>query len=198
MLAYSPPVVPRSSVVNYAGPQVLDQSERKKIGPKHFVMLTVSSEELARVRNERRRVELNRPSFLLAQLPQIGSRGDIQPCEKAHRSPVNSRCLWTDRFSLSPRADIALSIGLMKDGHRCTIVTHDEFKPWIECEPPPFFRSKHGSRFADPCLFFVDASLRHPTSTDGRRSGGSQFVFFARVDLSSPLDIELISCLFRS
>lgn len=22
---------------------------------------------------------------------------------------------------------------LKKDGHRCTIVTHDEFKPWIEC-----------------------------------------------------------------
>ncbi|CED84947.1 UDP-glucuronosyl and UDP-glucosyl transferase [Phaffia rhodozyma] len=37
----------------------------------------------------------------------IGSRGDIQPY-------------------------IALSLGLMKHGHRCTIVTHDEFKEWIE------------------------------------------------------------------
>lgn len=181
MLAYSPPVVPRSSVVNYAGPQVLDQSERKKIGPKHFVMLTVSSEELARVRNERRRVELNRPSFLLAQLPQIGSRGDIQPCEKAHRSPVNSRCLWTDRFSLSPRADIALSIGLMKDGHRCTIVTHDEFKPWIECEPPPFFHSKPVSRFADPC----SSSSMPAFGIQHRQTGGDPEA------LSSSFSLEL-------
>jgi sterol 3beta-glucosyltransferase len=37
----------------------------------------------------------------------IGSRGDIQPY-------------------------IALSLGLMQDGHQCVIVTHDEFKTWVE------------------------------------------------------------------
>jgi sterol 3beta-glucosyltransferase len=37
----------------------------------------------------------------------IGSRGDVQPY-------------------------IALGLGLLKDGHRVTIVTHEEYKPWIE------------------------------------------------------------------
>lgn len=37
----------------------------------------------------------------------IGTRGDVQPY-------------------------IALCKGLMKDGHRCRIATHDEFKDWIE------------------------------------------------------------------
>ncbi|PPQ68336.1 hypothetical protein CVT24_004817 [Panaeolus cyanescens] len=37
----------------------------------------------------------------------IGSRGDVQPY-------------------------IALGLGLMKEGHRVTIVTHEEYKPWIE------------------------------------------------------------------
>lgn len=37
----------------------------------------------------------------------IGTRGDVQPY-------------------------IALCKGLMKEGHRCRIATHDEFKDWIE------------------------------------------------------------------
>ncbi len=37
----------------------------------------------------------------------IGSRGDVQPY-------------------------IALGRGLMKEGHRVTIVTHEEYKEWIE------------------------------------------------------------------
>jgi sterol 3beta-glucosyltransferase len=37
----------------------------------------------------------------------IGSRGDVQPY-------------------------IALAVGLMKEGHRVTIVTHEEYKAWIE------------------------------------------------------------------
>ncbi|KAL1413559.1 hypothetical protein Q8F55_001333 [Vanrija albida] len=37
----------------------------------------------------------------------IGSRGDVQPY-------------------------IALGLRLMKDGHKCVIITHDEFKDWIE------------------------------------------------------------------
>ncbi|KAF7291557.1 Glycosyltransferase family 1 protein [Mycena chlorophos] len=37
----------------------------------------------------------------------IGSRGDVQPY-------------------------IALGLGLMKEGHTVTIVTHDEYKPWVE------------------------------------------------------------------
>lgn len=41
----------------------------------------------------------------------IGSRGDVQPY-------------------------IALAKGLMKDGHRCRIATHGEFKAWIEAVRP--------------------------------------------------------------
>lgn len=37
----------------------------------------------------------------------IGSRGDVQPY-------------------------IALGLGLKEEGHRVTIVTHAEYKPWIE------------------------------------------------------------------
>jgi hypothetical protein len=77
MRAYSSSVVLRLSVVNYAGPQVLDQSERKKIGPKHFVMLTVSSDELARVGDGKRRVELTRlsllPQFLRSEAEEISN-----------------------------------------------------------------------------------------------------------------------------
>lgn len=43
----------------------------------------------------------------------IGSRGDVQPY-------------------------IALAKGLMKDGHRCRIATHGEFKVWIEAVRSPF------------------------------------------------------------
>lgn len=37
----------------------------------------------------------------------IGSRGDVQPY-------------------------IALCIGLMKDGHRCRIASHPEYRDWVE------------------------------------------------------------------
>lgn len=57
---------------------------------------------------------INLPREILASRPSlhfmcltIGSRGDVQPY-------------------------IALGLGLKKEGHRVTIVTHDEYKPWIE------------------------------------------------------------------
>ncbi|KAF7299097.1 Glycosyltransferase family 1 protein [Mycena indigotica] len=57
---------------------------------------------------------INIPSQLLVKSEKkhfvcltIGSRGDVQPY-------------------------IALGLGLMKEGHEVTIVTHDEYKPWVE------------------------------------------------------------------
>lgn len=57
---------------------------------------------------------INLPNELLTRLPPmhfvcltIGSRGDVQPY-------------------------IALGLGLKKEGHRVTIVTHEEYKEWIE------------------------------------------------------------------
>ncbi|KAJ7095901.1 glycosyltransferase family 1 protein [Mycena belliarum] len=50
----------------------------------------------------------------------IGSRGDVQPY-------------------------IALGLGLMKEGHSVTIVTHEEYKPWIES-----FGIKHKQAGGDP------------------------------------------------
>ncbi|KAJ7670244.1 hypothetical protein B0H17DRAFT_948984 [Mycena rosella] len=50
----------------------------------------------------------------------IGSRGDVQPY-------------------------IALGLGLMKEGHTVTIVTHEEYKPWIES-----FGIKHKQAGGDP------------------------------------------------
>ncbi|KAJ7109698.1 glycosyltransferase family 1 protein [Mycena crocata] len=50
----------------------------------------------------------------------IGSRGDVQPY-------------------------IALGLGLMKEGHQVTIVTHEEYKPWIES-----FGIKHKQAGGDP------------------------------------------------
>jgi hypothetical protein len=62
----------------------------------------------------------------------IGTRGDVQPY-------------------------IALCKGLMKEGHRCRIATHDEFKGWIE---------EHGIEFrtvgGDPgelMVWFVECGL---------------------------------------
>ncbi|KAJ7175819.1 glycosyltransferase family 1 protein [Mycena filopes] len=50
----------------------------------------------------------------------IGSRGDVQPY-------------------------IALGLGLMKEGHTVTIVTHEEYKPWVES-----FGIKHKQAGGDP------------------------------------------------
>lgn len=57
---------------------------------------------------------INLPREVLRPMPPlhfvcltIGSRGDVQPY-------------------------IALGIGLQKEGHRVTIVTHEEYKEWIE------------------------------------------------------------------
>lgn len=57
---------------------------------------------------------INVPSHTLHQMPSlhfvcltIGSRGDVQPY-------------------------IALALGLQKEGHRVTIVTHEEYKEWVE------------------------------------------------------------------
>ena len=60
----------------------------------------------------------------------IGTRGDVQPY-------------------------IALCKGLMKEGHRCRIATHDEFKDWIE---------EHGIEFrtvgGDPGELMVSLARR--------------------------------------
>lgn len=53
-------------------------------------------------REERRRISPRHFCLLT-----IGSRGDVQPY-------------------------IALALGLMEDGHHCTICTHPEFKEWVE------------------------------------------------------------------
>lgn len=50
----------------------------------------------------------------------IGSRGDVQPY-------------------------IALGLGLMKEGHTVTIVTHEEYKPWVES-----FGIRHKQAGGDP------------------------------------------------
>ncbi|KAJ7784602.1 glycosyltransferase family 1 protein [Mycena metata] len=70
---------------------------------------------------------INLPSDLLVRQKSkhfvcltIGSRGDVQPY-------------------------IALGLGLMKEGHTVTIVTHEEYKPWIES-----FGIKHKQAGGDP------------------------------------------------
>ncbi|KAJ6559217.1 glycosyltransferase family 1 protein [Mycena vulgaris] len=70
---------------------------------------------------------INLPRQILVRRPgkhfvclTIGSRGDVQPY-------------------------IALGLGLMKEGHTVTIVTHEEYKPWIES-----FGIKHKQAGGDP------------------------------------------------
>ncbi|KAJ9123072.1 hypothetical protein QFC22_001261 [Naganishia vaughanmartiniae] len=72
-------------------------------------------------------MELAIPDEAVSHLPSVVNAGDA------------SRKIRPRRFALltiGSRGDIqpyiALGLGLMKDGHQVVIVTHDEFKDWIE------------------------------------------------------------------
>ncbi|KAJ7935602.1 glycosyltransferase family 1 protein [Mycena leptocephala] len=68
----------------------------------------------------------------------IGSRGDVQPY-------------------------IALGLGLMKEGHTVTIVTHEEYRPWIES-----FGIKHKQAGGDPgALMKLRRLLESPSAMSG-------------------------------
>lgn len=98
---------------------------------------------------------INLPREILAGLPPmhfvcltIGSRGDVQPY-------------------------IALGLGLKKEGHRVTIVTHEEYKDWIVG-----FGIAHRTAGGDPgalmklsvdhkaSIYFLDYLPRHKRSLD--------------------------------
>ena len=72
---------------------------------------------------------VNIPRSMILSMPTrhfvcitIGSRGDVQPY-------------------------IALGVGLLKEGHRVTIVTHEEYKPWVE-----HYGIQHRTAGGDPGL----------------------------------------------
>lgn len=64
-------------------------------------------------------------------LPVLTTTSGEPPVYKAPEKPLHFTCI-----TIGTRGDvqpyIALCKGLQKEGHRCRIATHDEFKDWIE------------------------------------------------------------------
>ncbi|KAJ4469003.1 hypothetical protein C8R41DRAFT_634859 [Lentinula lateritia] len=99
----SPPTSPARSALDAISPLERGTALLASAGMKYPISAILS---LPKVINMESNVLISRPSMHFVCLT-IGSRGDVQPY-------------------------IALGVGLKKEHHRVTIVTHEEYREWIE------------------------------------------------------------------
>jgi len=151
--------IPRTSHHHTTVPQ---RNPTSILAPLSRVPTTVQQQHVAQELKSLLPKAINVPGGILLSIPSkhfvcltIGSRGDVQPY-------------------------IALGRGLQKDGHKVTIVTHEEYKAWVTG-----FGIDHRTAGGDPGalmkLSVENKVFRH------RLRLGPELMPFARIDVFTPV-----------